>query len=81
MKNSAGYVEICKFPICPAAVHGKYDVTEAPAYIGCDFMNYKGTFSIVLFGVEDATYKFLYVNIDCQVRLCVGDVFRSTDFQ
>jgi hypothetical protein len=55
MKHSAEYVEICRFPLCPGAVHGKYDVTDAPAYSGCDFMNYKGTFSTVLFGVEEAT--------------------------
>jgi len=44
-------------------------------------MNYKRTFSIVLFGVEDATYKLLYVNAGCKFRLSDGGVFRSSDFQ
>jgi hypothetical protein len=44
-------------------------------------MNCKGTFSIVLFGVEVATYKLLYVNVGCQVRVSDGDVFWSSDFQ
>jgi hypothetical protein len=44
-------------------------------------MNYKGTFSIVLFGVEDATYKFSYVNVGCKFRLSDGGAFRSSDFR
>jgi len=44
-------------------------------------MNYKGTFSIVLFGVEDATYKFLYVNFGCQAHITDGVIFRSCDFR
>ena len=62
-------------------MHRKYIVTEATAYSDCDFMNYKGTFSIVLFSVEDATYKLLHVNAGCKFRLPDGDVFRTSDFQ
>jgi len=75
------YEEICNFALCPGDARGKYIVTKAAAYSGCDFMNYKGTLSIVLFSVEDATYKLLHVNAGCKFRLSDGGVFRSSDFQ
>ena len=56
MEKSADYHEICNFPLCPGAAHGKYIVNEASAYSGCNFINYKGTFNTVLLGVEDAAF-------------------------
>jgi hypothetical protein len=44
-------------------------------------MNYKGTFSIVLFSVEDETYKLLHVNAGRKYHLTDGGVFRSSDFE
>jgi hypothetical protein len=35
----------------------------------------------MLFGVEDATHKFLYVNFGCQFRLSDGGLFSSSDFR
>ena len=61
-------------------MEGRHILIEASAYSGSEFFNYKGTLSIVLSGVVDATYKFLYVNVGCQGRISDGDVFRSTAF-
>jgi len=44
-------------------------------------MNYTGTFSVVLFGVEDATYKFLYLNFGCQVHPSDGAYLGALIFE
>jgi hypothetical protein len=71
---------ICNFPLCARAMDGKHIVNEAPTYSDSEFFNYKGMFSIVLFGVVDATYRFLYVNVGCHCHISDGSVFRSTAF-
>lgn len=60
---------------------GKHVVIEAPTHSGSEFFNYKGTFSIVLFAIVDASYNFIYVNIGCQGRISDGVVFKGTRFQ
>lgn len=68
------------YPHCIGAVDGKHVHIRCPNNTGSQFYNYKGTFSIVLMAVADATYKFIYANIGCQGRISDGGVFRLTDF-
>jgi len=69
------------FPLCVGSMDGKHVVIQAPNHSSSEFYNYKGTFSIVLFSIVDATYNFIYVNIGCQGHISDGGVFKGTAFQ
>lgn len=60
---------------------GKHVMVEAPNFSGSEYYNYKGYFSIVLFAIVDANYKFMYANVGCQGRISDGGVFKSTAFR
>jgi len=75
------YEKIWNFPHCVGAMDGKHVVIESPILSGSKFYNYKGTFSLVLFAVVDASYNFIYVSIGYQGRISDGGVFKSTSFQ
>lgn len=55
-------------------------VIQKPENTISEFYNYKGTNSIVLLGIADANYRFLYVNVGCQGRISDGGVFKNTSF-
>lgn len=57
---------------------GKHIMLQAPFGSGTEYFNYKGFFSIVLFGVVDANYCFTFVNVGCQGRISDGGVYANT---
>ncbi|XP_050676764.1 uncharacterized protein LOC126973480 [Leptidea sinapis] len=66
------------FPHAIGAMDGKHVMLQAPINSGTDYDNYKQFPSIVLFGLVDASYNFLCVNVGSKGRISDGGVFKST---
>lgn len=86
-RSSHEWLEIAKefnrkwnFPHCLGALDGKHVVMQSPLQSGSEYINYKGTFSIVLLALVDADYNFIFVDCGCQGRISDGGVYRNTEF-
>lgn len=79
LKIAKDFNDKWNFPHCLGAIDGKHVVMKCPANTGSQFYNYKGTFSIVLLAIVDASYNFQYVHVGCQGRISDGGVFHNTD--
>lgn len=71
------FENIWNFPNCIGAIDGRHIVFSPPISSGSFYYNYKGTNSIVLMGLADANYKFIYANIGVNGRISDGGVFGS----
>lgn len=73
------YMSRWNFPHCIGALDGKHISMRCPSNSGSLNFNYKHSFSIVLLGLADANYNFIYIDVGCKGRISDGGVFnRST---
>ncbi len=66
------------FPRACGAMDGKHVTIKQPPCTGAKYLNYKGTFSIVLFALVDADYNFIYTNIGTNGREHDAGIFRKS---
>ena len=63
MQVAEGFGQRWNFHHTCGALVGKHIAIKAPKNFGTMFYNYKGFFSIVLLGLVDSEYKFLWADI------------------
>lgn len=66
------------FPHCCGAIDGKHIAIKKPPQTGTLYYNYKGFFSMVLLGVVDADYKFLWADVGSNGSASDAGVFNGS---
>lgn len=67
------------YPACIGSVDGKHVRIKKPAGSGSTYYNYKGFYSIVLMGVANGNYEFLYCNVGAEGSTADGGCWKLCD--
>jgi hypothetical protein len=76
-----GFWERWNFPHTIGAIDGKHVALRCPANSGTEYFCYKKFYSIILLGVVDADYKFIYVDIGAPGAASDAGVFNTSDLK
>lgn len=68
------------FPHVIGAIDGKHIRVNKPSHTGSLYFNYKHYFSVLLLGICDANYKFVYIDIGAYGKCSDSSVFKNSIF-
>ena len=80
MKISSDFNKRWQFPHLLGLVDGKHIRIDKPPKTGSTYFNYKGYFSIVLLGICDSDYKFIYVDVGAEGKASDGGIWNHSTF-
>ena len=75
------YYKKWNFPHTLGAVDGKHVAIVCPSNTGSVYYNYKHFFSILLFGMVDADYKFLWADVSGNGAASDGQVYNHSELK
>ncbi|CAH1980922.1 unnamed protein product [Acanthoscelides obtectus] len=73
-----GFEQAANFPHCIGAVDGKHIRIVNPVHSGSMYFNYKDYHSIVLMGIADSKYRFVFMHVGSYGKECDSSVFKQT---
>ena len=79
LEISRGIYDKWQFTICKGAMDSKHIPIKCPKGDGSTFFSYKGFHSIVLLGLADSGYKFIFIQVGWQGCISDGVLFRNTE--
>jgi hypothetical protein len=71
------FLHLWNFPHSIGALDGKHFAIKKPAKSGSLYHNYKGFFSIILLGLVDAEYRFLWVDVGTHGSTSDASIFNA----
>lgn len=71
---------LLNFPLCSGSIDGKHIAIERPKNSGSDYFNYNKFYSVVLLGVVNANYEFMFVDVGKNGRAGDAGVINETSF-
>ena len=81
-KAIADLFQTCwNLPHCVGALDGKHVRIQCPARTGSLYYNYKKFFSVILFALCDADYKFLWTEVGCNGIASDAQVFNQCELK
>lgn len=81
LQVAAGFWDKWKFPNCIGAIDGKHIRIKNPPGGGSYYYNYKKFYSILLVGICDSQYRFLYVDVGAIGSESDAGVFAHTQLK
>jgi hypothetical protein len=75
------FMDRWNFPHTCGAVDGKHFACRCPPNTGSLYFNYKGFYSILLFALVDADYKFIWADVSGKGAASDAQVFNDSDLK